>query len=64
MEAHAQRQLMNFLAEEMAIPTPSLEMSLRRCNASVGYLPMVLWQYGLIDLGQLERVLDWLDALS
>lgn len=63
MEAHTQTQLINFLAEEMAIPTSSLEMALRRCNSSAALLPIVLWQYGLIDLRQLDRVLDWLDAL-
>ncbi|CCQ69746.1 hypothetical protein CWATWH0402_183 [Crocosphaera watsonii WH 0402] len=27
----------------------------------MGSLPMVLWQYGLIDLQQLDEVLDWID---
>jgi hypothetical protein len=63
MEMNTQRQLIDFLSKEMSIPTSSLEMALRRCNASVGILPMVLWQYGLIDLEQLGKVLDWLDGL-
>ena len=63
METNTQRQLIDFLSKEMSIPTSSLEMALRRCNASVGILPMVLWQYGLIDLEQLGKVLDWLDGL-
>jgi hypothetical protein len=63
METNTQRQLIDFLSKEMSIPTSSLEMALRRCNTSVGILPMVLWQYGLIDLEQLGKVLDWLDGL-
>ncbi|MGB5594193.1 MAG: DUF2949 domain-containing protein, partial [Crocosphaera sp.] len=25
-------------------------------------IPMLLWQYGLISLVQLQRIWDWLDA--
>ena len=36
-------------------------MAVKFTEGSMGSLPMVLWQYGLIDLQQLDEVLDWID---
>ncbi|MCZ8248066.1 DUF2949 domain-containing protein [Microcystis sp. LE19-195.1E] len=63
MEAHQQKQLRTFLLEKLAISPRSLDMDLRLCEASVGSLPMVLWQYGLIDLSQLNQVFDWMETV-
>jgi hypothetical protein len=38
-------------------------MAVRLCEASVGSLPMFLWQYGLIDLSQLNQVFDWMETV-
>jgi hypothetical protein len=62
MESDRQKQLLAFLRESLAIPRPSLEMAVRLCEASAGTLPMVLWQYGLIDLYQLNQLLDWMET--
>lgn len=62
VETHQENQLVQFLQEKLAIPAHSLEMALRRCEVSAGSLPMVLWQYGLIDISQLEQVFDWLET--
>ncbi len=64
MEANQDKQLIKFLREKMGIPNRSIEMAVRLCEASVGSLPMILWQYGLIDLSQLDQVFDWLENLS
>jgi hypothetical protein len=61
MEAYQQKQLLTFLREKLALPPRSLDMAVRLCEASVGSLPMVLWQYGLIDLSQLNQVFDWME---
>jgi len=61
MEAHQQKQLRTFLLEKLAISPRSFDMAVRLCEASVGSLPMVLWQYGLIDLSQLNQVFDWME---
>jgi hypothetical protein len=63
MEANQQKQLLAFLLEKLAIPAYSLEMAVRLCEASTGSLPMVLWQYGLIDLSQLNQVFDWMETV-
>jgi hypothetical protein len=54
-------QLIRFLQEELAISPSSIEMAQRYCEQNVGPLPMILWQYGLVSLEQLERIFDWLD---
>jgi Protein of unknown function (DUF2949) len=64
MEANQQKQLLAFLRENLAIPRPSLEMAVRLCEISAGSLPMVLWQYGLIDLSQLNQLFDWMETVG
>jgi hypothetical protein len=63
MEAYQQKQLLTFLQEKLALPPYSLDMAVRLCEASVGSLPMILWQYGLIDLSQLNQVFDWMETV-
>jgi Protein of unknown function (DUF2949) len=63
MEAYQQKQLLTFLREKLAISPYSIDMAVRLCEASVGSLPMILWQYGLIDLSQLNQVFDWMETV-
>ncbi len=56
-----QTPLLEDLRHKLAIPTDALKMAVKFTEASMGSLPMVLWQYGLIDLQQLDEVLDWID---
>jgi hypothetical protein len=56
-----QKHLIRFLKEEFALSSHCVELGLRQCQASVGSLPIVLWQYGFIDRTQLERIFDWLE---
>lgn len=54
-------QLIEFLQEELAVSPSSIQMALRYCEQHVGPLPMILWQYGLVSLEQLDRIFDWLE---
>ena len=55
------RQLVDFLQTELAIPAESISMALRQTTEAPSLLPMVLWQYGLVTLRQLEQIFDWLE---
>lgn len=55
-----QAQLVQFLRWELAIPASSIAMALRHPEQDSGQLPMILWQYGLVNLEQLDRIFDWL----
>lgn len=55
-------RLINFLQEDLAISTASISVALRHCEQDPGPLPMILWQYGLITLEQLDKIYDWLES--
>jgi hypothetical protein len=54
------RLLIAFLQEQLALPPLAIAMAVRLCDQNPGPLPMILWQYGLISLDQLEQIFDWL----
>ena len=53
-------KLINFLQEQLALSPLVIAMALRLGEQNPGPLPMILWQYGLISLEQLEQIFDWL----
>ncbi len=62
IEIAKQRQkLIRFLREDLQVPTESIALALRDPALPFGSLPMILWQYGLITLQQLDRTFDWLE---
>lgn len=56
-------QFYQFLQEDLYLSTDELAVVRNQQHSvtSVTNLPMLLWQYGLVSLEQLQRVLDWLD---
>jgi hypothetical protein len=56
-------RLISFLQEELAIPDASIALALRKGEQDPSLLPMILWQYGLVNLSQLDRVFDWLETV-
>ena len=55
-------RLIHFLQEDLSISAASLAVALRHREQDPGPLPMILWQYGLITLEQLEKIYDWLET--
>lgn len=55
-------RLIHFLQEDLSISAASLAVALRHREHDPGPLPMILWQYGLITLEQLEQIYDWLET--
>jgi hypothetical protein len=56
------RRFVEFLQDELALPTEAIALALQKCEHSFSLMPMVLWQYGLITLAQLDLIFDWLEA--
>ncbi|BAY10394.1 MULTISPECIES: DUF2949 domain-containing protein [Nostocales] len=54
-------ELLNLLHNELELSSADIAVALKHRELDNGPLPMLLWQYGLVDLEQLERILDWLD---
>ncbi|MEH1803739.1 DUF2949 domain-containing protein [Nostoc sp.] len=64
MESRKYIKLINFLLEDLAIPAAAISLALRHIEQNPSLLPMVLWQYGLITLTQLNQIFDWLEVAS
>ncbi|MEY3299271.1 MAG: hypothetical protein RLZZ597_2531 [Cyanobacteriota bacterium] len=62
MTVNATPNLLQFLQDELAISAASLQVALKHSEQDPGPLPMILWQYGLVTLEQLEQIYDWMEA--
>jgi hypothetical protein len=62
METSLQDRLITYLQQEMAVSPNAIAIALRRQESSPSLIPMILWQYGLINLEQLDRIFDWLET--
>ncbi len=56
-------RFIKFLQEEIDLPPHSIAMAQRSVDENVGLIPMVLWQYGLVTLEQLDRIYEWLETI-
>jgi hypothetical protein len=54
--------LIGFLQDELAIPSASIDLAVRHHADTANVLPMILWQYGLVTLEQLDRIFEWLET--
>jgi Protein of unknown function (DUF2949) len=57
-------KLIRFLTEDLSLSRASMDMALKQIESNPGPLPMVLWQYGLVTIDQLNQIYDWLDKAS
>lgn len=61
MEARKRLGLIKFLREELALPASAIELAMRHSDHNGAQLHMILWQYGLVTLNQLDQIFDWLE---
>lgn len=62
MSSAATAKLTEFLQTEYALSTGEIEIALRSTRQNNGPLPIVLWQYGLVTIQQLDGIYDWLET--
>jgi hypothetical protein len=55
-------RFIRFLQEDLALSASSIAIALRHLEQDPGPLPMILWQYGLVTLEQLDRIFDWMET--
>lgn len=55
-------RFIQFLQEEINLPQDYIAMAKRSSEQNPSLIPMVLWQYGLINLDQLDKIYDWLET--
>jgi hypothetical protein len=60
LSAHSMK-LINFLQDDLAISSSSMSIALKQAEHNPGPLPMILWQYGLVTIEQLDQIYDWME---
>lgn len=53
--------LIRFLRDELSLPSASISLALHHSKQTPSLVPMVLWQYGLVSLSELNAIFDWLE---
>jgi hypothetical protein len=56
------KNLISFLQEELNLSSDQIKLALNKVRQSPNQLPIALLQYGLITLGQLDKIFDWLET--
>ncbi|MGB3238805.1 MAG: DUF2949 domain-containing protein [Geitlerinemataceae cyanobacterium] len=64
MKSPVSDQFVNFLKNELQLSPNSIALAMRHKPQIFSHFPLVLWQYGLITLDQLERIWDWWETYS
>lgn len=55
-------QLIQFLKDELNVSDGAIAIVQKHCEQDPGPMPMVLWQYGLVTMEQLDQIYDWLET--
>jgi Protein of unknown function (DUF2949) len=54
------REFIAFLQNTLQLSTDSIRLAWKQAEQTPNLLPIILWQYGLISLSQLDQIFDWL----
>jgi Protein of unknown function (DUF2949) len=57
-------RFIEYLRQELGISETEIALANREQQPSVTELPIVLWNYGLIDLEKLGRIFDWMEKTA
>jgi len=58
-----QTQLIQYLRDELALPQDTLSLATRFQDRTDTQIPIILWQYGLVNIEQLGQIYDWLASV-
>ncbi len=61
MPSKTYQRFIQFLQEEMNLSQDSIAMAQKTVEENLGLMPVVLWQYGLVNIEQLNRIYEWLE---
>jgi Protein of unknown function (DUF2949) len=56
-------KLIKFLHSELDISVEEIAIAQKQDGSHPNILPIILWQYGLLSLEQLDSVFDWLETI-
>ena len=55
-------RLTNYLRSNLNVSENAIILATKTPTIEPHILPIVLWQYGFLDISQLEQILDWLEV--
>jgi hypothetical protein len=55
-------RIVNFLCDDLSLSDESVRLALKQSQVDRGTLPIVLWQSGLVNLQQLDRIFDLFES--
>ena len=55
-------RLIDFLRSDLNISLDAISLAKKTQNIEPNTLPIVLWQYGFLNIKQLDRVFEWLEV--
>jgi hypothetical protein len=58
------QRFLEYLQQELGISETEIALANREQQPSVTELPIVLWNYGLIDLEKVEKIFDWIEKAA
>jgi Protein of unknown function (DUF2949) len=61
MSKHHIPQVVNFLHQKLHLSDDSVQLALKQSQSDYSNLPIILWQYGLVSLPELDRFYDWVE---
>jgi Protein of unknown function (DUF2949) len=62
MTQHDLPQVVSFLHQNLNLPNDAIQLALKQSQSNYNRLPIILWQYGLVTLPELDRVYDWFES--
>ena len=54
------KELLLFIENELGLSKQAIELGVKHSSSENAPLPVVLWSFGLINLDQFEKVIEWL----
>jgi hypothetical protein len=54
--------LILFLQQDLGLSSEQITFALRHIQQAPNQLPMILWQYGIVNLQQLDQIFDLLET--
>lgn len=61
MDSRRQTQFIRFLQDRLARLMRLFSLLYAIFEQTPSLLPMILWQYGLVNLAQLNQIFEWLE---
>jgi hypothetical protein len=61
MKRQRNTEFIRFLESDLKLSMTDISVALRHPEMGNAPLPMLLWEYGLVNIEQLARIFDWLE---